>query len=92
MNAGPGRIPQWMVTLHYCRELGLPVRVFTDENANAYLCDEKAGMRAPVRHRTAKADMYGFAGDYLSHTDAWQHGAFTSARKAVTALHSRVLT
>lgn len=32
-----------------------------------------------------------FAGDYLSNTDAWQHGAFTSARKAVTSLHSRVL-
>ena len=33
-----------------------------------------------------------FAGDWLSYTDAWQHGAFTSARKAVTALHARVLS
>ncbi|WP_370740885.1 FAD-dependent oxidoreductase [Streptomyces sp. Ncost-T10-10d] len=32
-----------------------------------------------------------FAGDHLSYADAWQHGAFTSARKAVTALHTRVL-
>ncbi|USQ89735.1 FAD-dependent oxidoreductase [Streptomyces phaeoluteigriseus] len=31
-----------------------------------------------------------FAGDWLSHTDAWQHGACTSARRAVTALHARV--
>ncbi len=32
-----------------------------------------------------------FAGDHLSHTAAWQHGAFESARAAVTALHQRVL-
>ncbi|MFE3900891.1 FAD-dependent oxidoreductase [Streptomyces sp. NPDC059153] len=32
-----------------------------------------------------------FAGDHLSYADAWQHSAFTSARKAVTALHARVL-
>lgn len=32
-----------------------------------------------------------FAGDYLSYADAWQHGAFASARKTVTALHERVL-
>lgn len=32
-----------------------------------------------------------FAGDWLSYMDAWQHGAFSSARKAVTALHQRVL-
>lgn len=24
MNAGPARIPQWMITLDYCRELGVP--------------------------------------------------------------------
>nr|WP_245659708.1 FAD-dependent oxidoreductase [Streptomyces ochraceiscleroticus] len=33
-----------------------------------------------------------FAGDHLSHTDAWQHGAFSSARKVVMALHERVMT
>ncbi|MGW0760061.1 FAD-dependent oxidoreductase [Streptomyces sp. NPDC002814] len=33
-----------------------------------------------------------FAGDWRSYTDAWQHGAFTPARKAVTALHARVLS
>jgi monoamine oxidase len=32
-----------------------------------------------------------FAGDHLSHSIAWQHGAFESARKVVTDLHSRVL-
>lgn len=31
-----------------------------------------------------------FAGDHLSHTVAWQHGALESARAAVTAVHARV--
>lgn len=31
-----------------------------------------------------------FAGDHLSNAIAWQHGAFTSARDVVTALHQRV--
>ncbi|MPZ73504.1 MAG: hypothetical protein GEU74_09780 [Nitriliruptorales bacterium] len=33
-----------------------------------------------------------FAGDHLSHTTAWQHGAFESARKVVMDLHERVLS
>jgi monoamine oxidase len=33
-----------------------------------------------------------FAGDWLSHSVAWQHGAFVSARATVTALHSRVMS
>lgn len=31
-----------------------------------------------------------FAGDHLSNAIAWQHGAFTSARDVVTAIHERV--
>ncbi|MFF1910257.1 flavin monoamine oxidase family protein [Streptomyces sp. NPDC058239] len=66
MNAGPGRIPQWMVTLDYCRELDVPIEVFTNVNANAYIFNEKAGMKAPVRYRTAKADVYGYVAELLS--------------------------
>ncbi|WP_299536764.1 FAD-dependent oxidoreductase [uncultured Streptomyces sp.] len=66
MNAGPGRIPQWMVTLDYCRELGVPVEVFTNVNANAYIYNESAGMKAPVRYRTAKADVYGYVSELLA--------------------------
>lgn len=66
MNCGPGRIPQWMVTLDYCRELGVPIEVFTNVNANAYIFNEKAGMKAPVRYRTAKADVYGYVAELLS--------------------------
>ncbi|GAQ55435.1 NAD(P)/FAD-dependent oxidoreductase [Streptomyces acidiscabies] len=66
LNAGPARIPQWMVTLDYCRELGVPIEVFTNVNADAYLYNESAGMTAPVRHRTAKADVYGYVSELLA--------------------------
>lgn len=33
-----------------------------------------------------------FAGDWLSHTIAWQHGAFMSARTVVSDLHARVMS
>ncbi|MFB7533640.1 hypothetical protein ACFC0C_36600 [Streptomyces sp. NPDC056178] len=72
-----------------CRELDVPIEVFTDVNVNVHVFDERAGARAPVRHRTA--GHVHFAGDHRGPTDAWRHGTFTSARKTVTALHARVL-
>ncbi|MEO3744473.1 FAD-dependent oxidoreductase [Plantactinospora sp. B5E13] len=65
-NAGPGRIAQWMVTMDYCRELGVPVEVFTNANADAWIYNESAGMTAPVRYRTAKADVYGYVSELLA--------------------------
>ncbi|MFE6484945.1 flavin monoamine oxidase family protein [Streptomyces sp. NPDC057757] len=66
MNAGPARLPQWMVTLDYCRELGVPVEVFTNTNADAYIYNESAGMTGPTRYRTAKADVYGYVSELLA--------------------------
>lgn len=66
MNAGPARIPQWMITMDYCRELGVPVEVFTNSNASAYIYNEKAGMTEAVRYRTAKADTYGYVSELLA--------------------------
>lgn len=66
MNAGPARLPQWMVTLDYCRELGVPIEVFTNTNADAYLFNESAGMTKPMRYRTAKADVYGYVSELLA--------------------------
>src|SRR5690242_3814242 len=40
LNAGPGRLAQWMVTLDYCRELGVPIEVFTNANADALIYNE----------------------------------------------------
>nr|WP_184989071.1 FAD-dependent oxidoreductase [Sphaerisporangium rubeum] len=68
-NAGPARIAQWMVTLDYCRELGVPLEVFVNSNSSAYVLT--SGMRAPVRMRTARADAYGYISELLAKaTDA----------------------
>ncbi|WP_424528835.1 flavin monoamine oxidase family protein [Sphaerisporangium viridialbum] len=66
MNAGPARLAQWMVTMDYCRELGVALEVFTNSNAQSYIYNEAAGMTAPVRWRTAKADVYGYISELLS--------------------------
>ena len=68
MNAGPARLAQWMVTLDYCRELGVPIEVFTNINADAYIYNEKSGATPgnPVRYRTAKADVFGYTSELLA--------------------------
>jgi monoamine oxidase len=67
-NAGPGRIAQWMVTVDYCRELGVPLEIFANSNADAYFYQEGAGMIAghPVRRRTAKSDTFGYIAELLA--------------------------
>jgi len=71
MNAGPGRIPQMHVTLDYCKELGVPIEVFTNQNADAFLYREgttAAGALkgVPTRHRAAKADYHGYTSELLA--------------------------
>ncbi|MFE5208294.1 flavin monoamine oxidase family protein [Streptomyces sp. NPDC056600] len=66
MNAGPGRLAQWMNTLDYCRELGVEIEVFTNSNASALIYNERNGMTGPVRYRTAKADVYGYTSELLA--------------------------
>ncbi len=70
MNMGPARLPQHHVTIDYCRELGVPLEIFTNQNADAYYYNEgpqfgsMSGVK--VRHRTAKADAYGYIAELLS--------------------------
>jgi monoamine oxidase len=68
MNMGPARIAQHMVTLEYCRELGVPVEIFTNVNADSYYYQEDAGGLSgqKIRHRTAKADYYGYISELLA--------------------------
>ena len=68
MNAGPGRIPQHHMTLDYCKELGVAIEPFTNQNADAYLYREgsTALSNTPVRHRAAKADAYGYVSELLA--------------------------
>ena len=56
LNAGPARIAGHMVTLEYCRELGVPIEVFTNANADAYYYNEGVGPLSgkPIRHRTGQ--------------------------------------
>jgi monoamine oxidase len=80
MNAGPARLAQWMVTLDYCRELGVPIEVFTNSNASAFLYNESNGMTTPVRYRTAKADVYGYVSELLA--NATDQGALAGELSA----------
>ncbi|HLX49757.1 MAG TPA: FAD-dependent oxidoreductase [Streptosporangiaceae bacterium] len=67
LNPGPARIAQWMVTLEYCRELGVPIEMFANQNADAFLYNENVGPEnKPVRWRTAKADVYGYVAELLA--------------------------
>lgn len=68
MNAGPARIPQHHVTLDYCRELGVAIEPFINQNADAYLYREgtTALSNKAIRHRTAKADVYGYVSELLA--------------------------
>ncbi|MHA7985920.1 flavin monoamine oxidase family protein [Rathayibacter sp. CAU 1779] len=69
MNCGAGRIAQWMTTLDYIRELGVPYEVFTNANADAYIYNENSGATPghPVRYRTAKADVFGYTSEMLNY-------------------------
>jgi monoamine oxidase len=77
-DAGPARIPQHHVTLDYCRELGVPVELFVNDNPDAYVFHEPrpqaaagplAGTR--VRQRAVRADLLGSVAELLARaTDA----------------------
>jgi monoamine oxidase len=68
LNAGPARIAQWMVTVDYCRELGVPLEIFANVNAAAYVYEESGNMQPgnPLRRRAAKADMFGYVAELLA--------------------------
>ena len=68
LNPGPARIPQHHVTLDYCRELGVAVEPFAQDNQAAYYYHENAGALTGkrVRVREAKADLYGYTSELLA--------------------------
>ncbi|MBC9227597.1 FAD-dependent oxidoreductase [Aeromicrobium sp. 636] len=68
MNAGAGRLPQHHVTVDYCRELGVELETFVNQNAHGYLWrsgDHGLSGQA-IRHREAKADTYGYVAELLA--------------------------
>ncbi|CCH32056.1 hypothetical protein ABZ816_26515 [Actinosynnema sp. NPDC047251] len=48
-----------MITLDYCRELGIPIEPFADQNADAHLYHDAVDPRATTM-RAAKADTFGY--------------------------------
>lgn len=68
-NPGPMRIPHHhSTTLGYCKELGVPVEVFVDDNENAYL--HKSGAAGTkdlrLRRREVRADITGYTSELLA--------------------------
>ncbi len=72
MNCGPARLAQWMVTLDYCRELRVPIEIFPNTNADAYIYNERDGMEPgkPVRFRTVRSDVHGYVSELLAKASA----------------------
>jgi monoamine oxidase len=68
-NAGPMRIPHHhQVTLAYLREFNLPIEVFVDDNANAFIYQTKtASLKgARLRAREVRADLSGYTFELLA--------------------------
>lgn len=68
-NAGPSRIPHHhALTLHYCRELGVPVEVYNNINEAAYYFSEGKGKLAnkKVRIREIHNDVRGHITELLA--------------------------
>jgi len=69
LNAGAARIPHHHeITMHYCREMGIPLQIFNNVNENAYLYSEGKGplSNKPIRIREVKYDMQGYICELLN--------------------------
>lgn len=68
-NAGPSRIPHHHgLTLHYCKELKVPIQVYNNVNENAYYFAEGKGplSNKKVRVREVHNDMRGWMAELLA--------------------------
>ncbi|HEX5170025.1 MAG TPA: flavin monoamine oxidase family protein [Cyclobacteriaceae bacterium] len=68
-NAGPSRIPHHhQLTLHYCRELGVPVEIYNNVNEGAYYFSEGTGplSNKKIRIREVHNDMRGYMCELLA--------------------------
>lgn len=68
-NAGPSRIPHHHeITLHYCRELGVPLEVYNNVNEAAYYFSEGNGKLSnkKIRMREIHNDMRGYMAELLA--------------------------
>ncbi|MEW6169063.1 MAG: FAD-dependent oxidoreductase [Pseudomonadota bacterium] len=67
LNPGPARIPQWHVTLDYCKELGVAVEPFAMRNESAYYHHQGGPLGGrPIQARAVRADMRGYLAEALA--------------------------
>ncbi|HEY8893389.1 MAG TPA: flavin monoamine oxidase family protein [Niastella sp.] len=67
-NAGPSRIPHHhLLTLHYCKELGVPLQVYNNTNESAWFFSEGNGplSNRKIRKREIHNDMRGYMAELL---------------------------
>ncbi|MGO3363633.1 MAG: flavin monoamine oxidase family protein [Corynebacterium sp.] len=67
-NVGATRIPQHHITLDYCRELGVELLAFGNQNADAlvYYDGHTPLNNVALPYRQAKADTYGYVSELLT--------------------------
>ncbi|HTL07804.1 MAG TPA: flavin monoamine oxidase family protein [Chitinophagaceae bacterium] len=68
-NAGPSRIPHHhQLTLHYCKELQVPLQVYNNVNASAYYFSEGKGplSNKKIRAREIQHDTRGYMTEMLA--------------------------
>ena len=74
INPGPWRIPHHhQHLLHYCRELGVKLEPFIQDNQNAYVHSTKAFGGKPLRARAYVSDFNGTIAELLAKSVS-QHG------------------
>jgi monoamine oxidase len=66
-NAGPARIPSThRYFLHYCKELGVELEMFINENKEAYFQDDAFNGGKPVRNAILSTTVRGFVAELLA--------------------------
>jgi len=68
-NAGPSRIPHHhLLTLHYCKELNVPLEVYNNINEAAYYFSEGTGplSNKKIRKKEIHNDMRGYMSELLA--------------------------
>jgi monoamine oxidase len=79
-NAGPSRIPHnHQLTLHYCKELGVPLQVYNNVNESSYYFAEGKGplSNRKIRSREVHNDVRGYTTELL--TKSIDSGALNTA-------------
>jgi monoamine oxidase len=78
-NAGPSRIPHnHELTLHYCKELGVPIQVYNNVNEGAYYFAEGKGplSNKKIKVREVHNDIRGYMTEMLA--KSIDHGGLDS--------------